>query len=59
MYTLNDVNVGDVYVIEIVPSSALGNGSAAATTISKPHTCVLATMEVQLFQERMQVNYCK
>ena len=36
MYTLNDVHVGDVYVIEIVPSNTLGNGSA--TTISKSHT---------------------
>ena len=34
-FILNDVRVGDVYVVEIVPSSALGNGSAAATTISE------------------------
>ena len=38
MYTLNDVRMGDVYVVEIVPSSALGNGSATIITISKSHT---------------------
>ena len=34
-YTLRDVSLGDVYVIEIVPSSTFNNGSATVTTISK------------------------
>ena len=38
MYTLNNVGVGDVYVIEIVPSSALGNESVTTISISKSHT---------------------
>ena len=32
---LKDVHLGDEYGIEIVPSSALGNGSATVTTISE------------------------
>ena len=38
LYTLNGVHAGDVYVVEIVPSSARGNGSATTITISKSHT---------------------
>ena len=34
-FMLNDVRVGDVYLVEVVPSSAVGNGSAASTTISE------------------------
>ena len=34
-FMLSDVRVGDVYVVEVVPSSALGNGSAVTTTISE------------------------
>ena len=37
-YTLPDVRVGDVYVIEIVPSGALGNGSATVTSIGEFYT---------------------
>ena len=51
VYTLNGLPMGDVYVVEIVPSSGLGNGSAATTTISKSHTYILATPKVwPLFQ---------
>ena len=56
MYTLNGARMGDVYVIEIVPSSALGNGSATTISISKSHTYILATPKMwQRFQEH--VNY--
>ena len=39
-YMLNDVDLGETYVIEIIPSNTLGNGSATTTTISKFHTTV-------------------
>ena len=38
MYTLNGVRGGDVYVVEIVPSNAVGNGSATTTNISNSQT---------------------
>ena len=37
VHILEGIRLGNVYVIEIVPSSALGNGSATATTISEFH----------------------
>ena len=36
-YTMKGVDLGETYVIEIVPSSTLGNGSATTTIISKFH----------------------
>ena len=57
MYTLNDIGVGDVYVIEIVASSALGNGSVTTITISKSHTYQPHQKIWLLLQE--QVNYYK
>ena len=34
MYALNGLRSGDVYVVEIVPNNALGNGSDTKTNIS-------------------------
>ena len=44
MYTLNGLRMGDVYVVEIVPSNALGNGSATKTHISKSQTSHIKSM---------------
>ena len=35
-HIMNNVSLGDVYIINIVPSSTLGNGSVTTATISKP-----------------------
>ena len=52
--TLKDVHVGEVYVIEIVPSSALGTISAILQSPSV--SPILATLKIrQVFQD--QVNY--
>ena len=36
-YTLSDVHLGDVYIIVLVPSSTVGNGSATITDIGEFH----------------------
>ena len=48
-FTLNDVRDGEVYVVVVVPSSALGSGSAVTTTISEKRNDRCPSKLMQLF----------